>query len=140
MRPIMICLALMIGTGCGAAFGSVLATMAQVGQSIGSALSLAETGAGIYFARHPRADDEAAVRAALRTARATLVTYDRAVATGQGVDAAKAAALEAYDALRELLSVLGVLDARPPDGGAETEAPAPEPFMLPLASELDTSG
>jgi hypothetical protein len=44
--------------------------------------------------------------------------------------------LRAYAALRELLDRLGILTATPPAGGAETDAPLPQPLELPTVDDV----
>lgn len=114
-----------------------LAKAAQGAQWIATALDVAEAGAGAYYAKHP-SQEEREVFDGLRDARSALEAYDRAVAIGNADTVAekRALALEAYDRLYALLKRRGVLDALPPLGGAETDAPKPTPFILPTTEEL----
>lgn len=121
-----------------AAFPRVLAALAkgsQVATSVGHAVDYAETMAAAYYARHP-STEAASVAQLVQAARAALTAYDAAVRTGRGLDGAEQSLREAYDALRSALDGLGVLAARPPAGGAETDAPLPKPFELPTSQEL----
>jgi hypothetical protein len=132
----MLLLALVL-TGCGG-IGQVVKALAQGAQSaaaVGNALDLAETGANLYFARHPspHAND---VTLAIQGVRSLLNAYAAAVKAGEGVAEAEAALRSAYDNLVELLESRGVLNGEPPAGGAETEAPLPEPFHMPPSEVL----
>ena len=134
-----LCLAL---TGCPALWAA-LPRMAQGAQMIGSLLDVAAAGSESYYARHPSQAAQAEVEQALRLARTALAALDAGVLAADGADdedlaLRRSRALEAYEQLRLLLDGLGVLDARPPDGGAETSAPLPEPFELPAANEIES--
>ena len=127
-------------TGC-ASLLQALATASQGAQYLGSVVSVAEAGSAAYFARHPNLESERKVSTAVRRAKVALQALNAALSASQGaqsgdVDAAKAGALSAYAGLRGLLAELGVLEAKPPDGGAETDAPMPEPVALPLVDVL----
>lgn len=132
-------LALML-TGC----AGVLEALAQAGQGsqwIGTVVDVAEAGADAYFARHPNLEASRRVETAVRRARSALAALDAALATADAVDdqdvaQAKVEALRAYTELRGLLAELGVLTATPPAGGAEADAPEPEPFELPLPEQI----
>lgn len=121
--------------GC-AAMRDILTRAAQVGQVVGTAIDVAEKGAAVYYARHPRPDDERKVSDSLQVARDALLAFDRAVVAGKNIDKARGDAIKAYESLRQLLDDLGILDARIPEGGAETEAPEPKVFDLPTIEEL----
>jgi len=133
MKRLLLILALLLSTiGCGTFLTDAMAALnegTRYASTVGHWLNVAETGARVFFARHP-SPNEAKVTAALHTARTALAAYDAVVEAGGDVKAAEAALREAYGALRELLSELGVLDASA-TGGPETEAPRPEPFELP---------
>lgn len=129
--------------GCGGAGAilSALGSAAQAGQVIGSLLDVAEDGADAYLARHPSQELQERVAGALRRARAAVADYDRVVATAHStarqIAAARDLALARYEELRAELEEAGVLDARAPDGGAETEAPEPVPLALPTREQLE---
>ena len=134
-------------TGCGPAMAvldglTAAAKAGNLGQVVGSYLDVADLGKSAFFRRHPSLDRQNKVDDALTGARQALAAYDAAVNAGQSVaegklPAAKAALLKAYSAVRALLESMGILDATPPEGGAETDAPKPEPFELPTAAELE---
>lgn len=112
------------------ACGGALGTAAKVAHVVGNALEIldgAASGAEAYFARHPSLDNEAAVVDAVELVRAAIDSDE------------KTKAVETYGELRELLDGLGVLSATPPDGGAETDAPEPEPFELPTDEEFEAA-
>lgn len=118
-----------------------LAKAAQGAQYLGTVIDVADAGADAYFARHPNLDAERRVEAAMRRAHAALTALNRSLATAEAVadedvTRARSEALSAYGALRDLLAELGVLTATPPAGGAETDAPEPEPLELPMPSEV----
>lgn len=124
-----------------AAASDVIGSIARGSSWLASALDAGESGASRYFARHPNADREQDVSTALHRARLAQETLDGLLAAVSSVederlDHARAAALQAYGALRQLLDELGVLDAAAPDGGAEAEAPEPLPFALPTLEEM----
>ena len=141
MRRIVLLVLCFALAGC-PAFWSALPRMAQGAQMIGSLLDVAAAGSESYYARHPSQAAQAEVAQALRLARTALAALDAGVLAAEGADdedlaLRRSRALEAYEQLRLLLDGLGVLDARPPDGGAETSAPLPEPFELPPADEIE---
>lgn len=142
MRRVVIVAALLL-PAC-AAFSDVAGTLvqaAQAAQTLGTLLDTAEYGVDRYLARHPNESLAVEIDRVLRHARAALVTYDRLVATSGAtltqIDAARAAALDAYARLRDVLAAAGVLDAQAPMGGAESDAPAPSPFDLPTRDTLE---
>ena len=141
MRRLVLALTLLVLAGC-PAFWSALPRVAQGAQVLGSLLDVAAAGSEAYYARHPSPAAQAEVDQALRLARTALAALDAGVLAADGADdedlaLRRSRALEAYEQLRLLLDGLGVLDARPPDGGAETSAPLPEPFELPPADEIE---
>jgi predicted dinucleotide-binding enzyme len=135
----IVLLALML-TGC----AGVLEALAKAGQGaqwIGTVVDVAEAGADAYFDRHPNLEASRRVEAAVRRARSALAALDAALATADAVERedvaqAKLEAVRAYAELRGLLAELGVLTATPPAGGAEGDAPAPEPVELPLPEAI----
>lgn len=140
LRAILILGLLMFLPGCPALLHA-LSAASQGSQWLSSAIDVADAGQAAYFARHPSQEREPQVHAAIRQARTAAAALDSAIATAESVkdkdvSAAKDSALAAYKSLRELLLEMGVLDATPPEGGAETEAPYPEPFELPLADDI----
>lgn len=115
---------------------SALSAVSTGAQWLGSLLEVADADADAWLARHPSIETQHAVDTALRRARLALAALDGTVAAGHAADsgelvAARREALAAYRALVELLDEVGVLSGRGPAGGAETEAPAPEPVQLP---------
>jgi hypothetical protein len=133
-------LALLVLIGGCAALGQ-LARSAQGSQWLGSVLDVAAAGADAYFDRHPSLEREQQVRRALRVARTAQEALDAALAVADAADAgdvqrARTAALQAYSALRDLLGELGILDGRPPPGGADAGGPDPGPLELPTSAEL----
>jgi len=143
IRTILILGLLLFLPGCPALL-SALATASQGAQWISSAIDVAEAGKEAYFARHPSVDNEPKVAKAIRGARAATAVLNAALAAGDAVAdedmaKAKAEALRTYGELRDLLLDLGVLEGRAPPGGAETEAPLPEPFTLPTADDIGLS-
>lgn len=127
-------------TGC-AGLLEALAKSGQAAQWVGTVVDVAEAGADAYFARHPNLEASRRVDVAVRRARSALAALDAALATAeavddQGVARAKVEALRTYSELRGLLAELGVLTATPPAGGAEGNAPEPEPVELPLPEEI----
>lgn len=116
----------------------VITAAAQGAQALGSLLGVAEAGSSAYLARHPSVETQAKVSGALGKARKALAKLDQAIAIGKEVERYRSAALEAYAELRELLASLGILDAKAPDGGAESVlAPMPKPFSLPLVEDVE---
>jgi len=137
---VFIACALMGLSGCGAVM-SALAAAGQGSQWLASALDVAEAGSDAYFARHPSLERQQQVSTAVRQARLGQAALDAALATAESADAgniekARSDALTAYGALKALLDELGVTSAKGPLGGAETEAPIPEPFALPTEADL----
>lgn len=140
IRSILILAVLLLTAGC-AALPQILAGVAQGSQYLGSLLDVAESGSDAYFARHPSLERESKVAQAIRRARLAQAALDASVAAAASADdgnmsKARSDALEAYKALRDLLDELGVTSATPPPGGAETEAPPPEPFELPPPDDV----
>lgn len=138
--PVLLLLGVLTLSGCAGVF-EALSKAAQGAQWIGTVLDVAEAGADAYFARHPNLEATRRVQAAARGARSALAALDAAVATANAAESediaqAKREALRAYAELRGLLAEFGVLTATPPAGGAEAEAPKPEPFELPLPEEI----
>lgn len=127
-------------SGC-APFMSALAKVSRGAQYIAALIDAADAGQNVYFAKHPSAEREASVRDRMKQARLAVVALESVLDAGEAAsdgDIAKVrtSALNAFGDLRDLLDELGVLDARPPDGGAETDAPNPEPFELPTVADL----
>lgn len=128
-------------TGCPALW-SALPHVAAGASWLSSVLDLADQAADIYDARHPDQARDAQVIAALRAARQAAATLHAAVVAAGGTDdptliAARDAALERYEQLRQLLEGYGILDGLAPPGGAESESlPEPEVFYLPSTAEL----
>lgn len=140
IRTILVLGAMLFLSGC-AELVSAMATVSQGAQWISSALDVAESGSDAYFARHPHPEREPKIDDAMRHARQSVSALNAILSAGDSaaakdVDKAKGAALEAYGELRGLLLELGVLEARPPEGGAETEAPIPKPFTLPTSDDI----
>jgi hypothetical protein len=128
------------GMGC-AALPGILQALSQGSQYLGAVTDVAEDGAAAYLARHPNQETERAVFDALRKARLARAALDAAIKTAKSVDdgnveLARSAARDAYAALKALLDDLGITAARPPMGGAETNEPKPEPFVLPPADQV----
>lgn len=120
---------------------SALEGLSLGAQWLGTVIDVARGGADAFSARHPNRERDAAIARAERGARSALAAYEGLLAAGRAVDnddvvAARAALVTAYGALRALLDEAGVLDARSPAGGAETESPAPEPVSLPSVDEV----
>lgn len=120
---------------------TVLDALGHGAQWLGTVLDVARGGADAYLARHPNAEAADRIAAEERRARAQLAALEALIAGGDAIDEgerdrARAAAVEAYAKLREVLKQEGVLDARPAPGGAETESPAPEPLELPTVDEV----
>ena len=122
-------------SGCSSLLAAL--TKAQQGaQYLDTVISVAEAGADTYFARHPSLDNERKVDVAVRRAKSALAALNAALAVAEAtndedVERARAEALVTYAELRKLLGDLGVLSASSPAGGAETDAPEPEPVALP---------
>ncbi len=127
-------------SGC-AALPSILAGIGQGAQWLGSLVDVAEAGSDAYFARHPSQARAEQVDQRVRQAKMAVAALNQALAAAQAaeskdVQTAKQEAVTAYERLRELLDELGVLGAVAPPGGAETDAPAPEPLELPSAEDV----
>ena len=140
MKHLILALAFFL-CGCGAGLMPALSAIGQGAQWLSSALAVADAGQNAYFDRHPSLESENAVKVALLRARLAVEALDAAVAAAGGandgnVKLTKEEALDAYEALRELLESLGVTSALPPLGGAETNAPVPQPFSLPTRAEI----
>jgi len=130
-------------SGC-ASLLPALTKAAQGAQWLGTVVDVADKGADAYFARHPSLDNERRVDAAVRRARLALAALDAVLATAEAASSedtarAKQDALAAYADLRALLVELGVLSATPPAGGAEGNAPNPEPFELPMPDAIEAT-
>lgn len=141
MRRILLCAVLVLGLGGCPGFLAALAHVTQGVQWLGAVLDAADAGQQAFFARHPNGESETLVRDLLRRAKLAEATLAGAAAAaksaGDGdLETARTEALEAYAKLRAVLDELGVLDARSPPGGAETDAPKPEPVELPTADEV----
>jgi hypothetical protein len=122
------------------AFGKV----AQGSQYLGTLIDVADTGSKLYFDRHPNLQAEREVRQRLQQARLAQQALDASLAAAQGaadgdVQTARTEALRAYTALRELLQSLGIPQAIPPAGGAETDAPEPRPFDMPPPEAVEAA-
>lgn len=128
---ILLLLALMAPAlnGCPAAL-QVAAAVASGASWLSSVIDTASAGSDRYFARHPSAERQASVTGALERARKAAAALEASAGAAERQDA-----LAAYLNLRALLLELGVLGAVAPDGGAESDAPAPQPFTMPDADE-----
>lgn len=119
-----------------------LQTASQIGQTIGSVLDVAERGTDVYMARHPNDERIEQFNRLMFAARQSLALYDRLVAdsaaTATQLREARARALDDYEKLRTWLDMIGVLEAKSPEGGAESDAPLPTPFDLPTRESLET--
>lgn len=140
MKWVLVIGALLFVGGC-SSLPAALTAATQGAQWIGSLIDVAESGSQVYFARHPSMDAQGKVNVAVQRARTALAALDHALAAAEGaqnedVGEARREALAAYQELRALLEDLGVLTAKPPAGGAETEAPLPEPVALPTVEEV----
>jgi hypothetical protein len=137
MKKLLALLGLLFLAGCNGAALGVLSKVAQGASYLGSLLDVAHGGSDAFFDRHPNPESEGRVARAELRARKALAALEGAVAAGEAADAgdrerARSEAVASYGELRGLLDELGVLAARSPQGGAETEAPKPEPLDLPL--------
>lgn len=104
-----------------------LGKAAKAAHVVGNALEILDGLASksqAYFDRHPSLDNSAAVVDLIKLVR-------EAVEAGE-----HERAVELYRDLRDLLGELGIPSATPPDGGAETEEPEPEPFEVPTVEEF----
>ena len=136
----LIVLLALSSAGC-ASLLPALAKAAQGAQWIGTVIDVADAGSSAYFARHPNLESERKVDDALRASQGALAALNAALAsaeaaTDEDVVKARSEALKAYNELYKVLSDLGVLTATPPDGGAETDAPTPEPLDIPKPEQL----
>lgn len=127
--------------GCAAGMVGALVRAAQVTQLIGSLIDCADDGQRAYFDRHPNMDSERRVKEAIAVARAAAAAANKVISAAEHADdgrlrQAQQEALQGYDPLWRLLEELGILAGRPPNGGAETDAPKPKPLALPPASEI----
>lgn len=125
-----------------AVVADVLGGVSRGSAWLASAIDAGETGAEVFFARHPDPTAMAKVRATALVAREAQAALDGLVATGEAaeagdLDAAREQALQAYGHFRALLERLGVLAAKAPEGGAEADGvPMPHPVDLPTVAEL----
>ena len=130
-------------SGCsalGAALQALQAGVAadQGAQWLGSIVDVGETGSERYHDRHPNPEREATVRALVMGSRLAIAAHNAKRAVGAGdSEGTRDAVLDSIEELRGYLVSEGITDARPPDGGAETNAPPPKPFALPTRAELD---
>lgn len=107
-----------------------LGTAAKVAHAAGNALDILDglsSKSQAYFDRHPSLDNNAAVTDLIKQVREAV----------EGEEREKA--VELYRDLRELLDGLGIPAAKPPMGGAETDAPMPEPFEVPTVEDFEAS-
>lgn len=118
---VVFAIALFFLPGCGA-----------MGPLVASLIDVAESGADLYYARHPNAEADRVLSALLFEARQATAAYN-----ANPNPTTKEAMLMAYERVRGFLDSAGVLDARAPDGGAESEAPKPEPFTLPSRESIE---
>lgn len=122
--------------GCEALPG-ILSAASRGASVLAAAIDAGDSGQQVYFARHPSPERESTVLAIIHKARLAQVAYDAALAATKAADdgnlaEAKKKAIETYNAMYELLKEFGILDAKGPPGGAESEdAPIPEPFQIP---------
>jgi hypothetical protein len=99
-------------------------------KGVSDALSIIDTvaaGAQKYFDRHPSMEREDEIGEALKLVREATKAENREKA------------IELYDDLRQKLDDFGIIDAVPPDGGAETNAPKPEPLNVPTTAEFEST-
>lgn len=110
-----------------------VAKVVQAASWLGSVLDAAEAGARVYHQRHPSMNAEFALAKALQRARMAVMALQAAdmAKDEEAVAKAKREAVSSYAELRRLVEDSGVVDAAPAAGGAETDAPAPEPLELP---------
>jgi hypothetical protein len=121
-----------------------LPRIAQGAQLLGSVVDVAEAGSKAYFAKHANMESQLKVEAKIRQLRQAIAALNTAQllaksATDGNLIEAKDYALELYKQLRALLVELGVLDAKPPMGGATGEGPDPEPFELPTVEQIEAA-
>ena len=140
IRLLLILGALLFVSGCAEALAA-LDTAARGASWLSSAIAMADAGQDAYFARHPSPENEPKVQKALLSAKQGDAALKALLAAGEAaaskdVEEAKKNALEAYGELYKLLTELGVLEGRAPPGGAETDAPVPEPFVIPTPDDI----
>ncbi len=132
-------------TLCGCAgWSTALGKVAQVTQWIGTVVDVASAGQKAYFDRHPNMEAERLIEDKVRQTKKAIELLDRAIAAAKSADDAsvqnaRANALKEYGGLRDAMEQRGILDAKPPDGGPETDAPEPKPLDLPTVAELADS-
>lgn len=112
--------------GCVGGLDAVSAVVRVVGSAIEIVNDVASR-VDAYFARHPNQDNAEAV--------ADIVNALRDALAGDERD--KAVAL--YADLLDLLDTLGIPQAAPPAGGAETTTAEPQPFTPPTVAEFRAS-
>jgi hypothetical protein len=146
VTPVALFLLCLLVSGCSGAAGlkllQGLQRASQGAQWVAAILNDADAHADLYFDRHPNMDAEQAIDQAQAHVASALTAYNGVIAAGEpaiagDVERARSALLTAYSELRHLLDALGVIDATPATGGAETEAPEPVPFAMPLAAEVE---
>jgi len=130
---------LLLTLGCPAAM-KFIQTAAQGASWLSAVVDAAEAGQASYFARHPNAESQAEVDHAIGETRAAVGVFESTISAAKEVDdgnleQARVDALAAYERLRHLLDSMRILSGQPPDGGVETDAPEPDPLMLPTAAE-----
>lgn len=140
---LIVFLAMIFLSGC-AGLLPALAKASQGAQWLGTVIQVADAGSDAYFARHPNQANEQQVEQALYQAKQALSALDAVYATVDALDnedvtQARTEAVKAYSELRDLLADLGILSATPPPGGAESDAPDPEPFALPMPATIGAS-
>lgn len=138
---ILIALALALSGCTPGSVASAISAISHGAQWLGTVLDVAEGGSGAFFARHPNREVQEKIAAANRLTRSQLAVVEGLIAAGKAADdgelaAARELLIKAYEAERRLLEEAGVLDARAPAGGADAEAPEPQPFSLPTAAEV----
>jgi hypothetical protein len=121
----------------------VAVELTQGSDYLGSVIDVAERKADRYFDRHPNLEREREVEQQFDMAREKLELLRKVIAVSDALEAgdverARAAALDAYEALRQVLDSYGILDATPPAGGAETDAPKPQPFSMPTRADMES--
>ena len=122
----------------GCAGGAQLALQLARGAAfLSDAISVADAGSRIYFARHPKQDTEPRIAAALKRARESAAALSGALAQPGQADPVKARqeAAKTYAELAALLVEAGVV-AGTAIGGAETSSPLPGALALPSSSEV----
>jgi len=126
--------ALTLGCAGGAQFALQLARGAAF---LSDAISVADAGSRIYFARHPSQSAEPQIAAALKRARESAAALSGALTHPSDADPVKARqdAAKAYAELAALLVEAGIV-AGTAIGGAETSAPLPGALALPSAGDV----